>query len=57
MSCTLDKINDNIHKWTEYIEQRKAGTQKSPSVTILQEEDAQVDNVKDGTEVRTGWKI
>ena len=54
MSCTLDKINDNIHKWTEYIEQRKAGTKKSPSVTILQEEDAQVDNVKDGTEVRTG---
>jgi hypothetical protein len=54
MYCVLHKISDNIHKWTEYIEQRKAGTQKSPSVTILQEEDAQVDKVKDGTEVRTG---
>jgi hypothetical protein len=25
MSCTLDKIRDNIHKWREYIEQIEEG--------------------------------
>jgi hypothetical protein len=43
MSCAVDKIRDNIHK--------------SPSITILQEQDAYVHNAKDGTEVRTGCKI